>query len=120
MVRLGYEAGGNGNDGTCDIVVYATDRDGEKTEEAWYNALYCGMIHDCGISENYLVLPMTPLKSSLALMKASGNHCSWDPNEDQLYGIVPRRGGKPEDIVWLRADDGKTNHSVVLDWVTKL
>lgn len=106
MVCFGYEAGGDGNDGSCDIVVYTIDKDGKKTEECWYKAPFCGMIHDCGLSENYVVLPMTPLKCSLDRLKKGGNHWAWDPDEDQLYGIVPRRGGKPEDIVWLRADNG--------------
>ncbi|OQE06978.1 hypothetical protein PENVUL_c015G03476 [Penicillium vulpinum] len=110
MVCFGYEAGGNGNDGSCDIVVYTIDPNGKKTEEAWYEAPFCGMIHDCGLSENYLVLPMTPLKSSLDRMKEGGRHWAWDPKEDQLYGIVPRRGGKPEDIAWLRADNGFHGH----------
>jgi carotenoid cleavage dioxygenase-like enzyme len=106
MVCFGYEAGGDGNDGSCDIVVYTIDADGRKTEECWYKAPFCGMIHDCGITKNYVILPMTPLKCSLDRLKKGGNHWAWDPNEDQLYGIVPRRGGKPEDIVWLRADNG--------------
>lgn len=108
MVCFGYEAGRDGNDGSCDIVVYTIDRNGKKTEETWYKAPFCGMIHDCGISANYLVLPMTPLKCSLDRMKAGGNHWAWDPNEDQLYGIVPRRGGRSEDIIWLRANNGKS------------
>jgi carotenoid cleavage dioxygenase-like enzyme len=112
MVCFGYEAGGNGNDGSCDIVVYTIDRDGKKTEEAWYKAPFCGMIHDCGITKNYLILPMTPLKCSLDRMKAGGNHWAWDPNEDQLYGIAPRRGGKSEDIIWLRGDNGKITPSI--------
>jgi carotenoid cleavage dioxygenase-like enzyme len=107
MVCFGYEAGGNGNDGSCDIVVYTIDKHGRKTEETWYKAPFCGIIHDCGISENYLVLPMTPLKCSHDRLKKGGNHWAWDPNEDQMYGIVPRRGGKPDDIVWLRADNGR-------------
>jgi carotenoid cleavage dioxygenase-like enzyme len=106
MVCYGYEAGGNGNDGSCDIVVYTIDADGKKIEEAWYKAPFCGMIHDCGLTKNYLVLPMTPLKCSADRLKKGGNHWAWDPNEDQLYGIVPRRGGKPEDIIWLRGDNG--------------
>jgi len=65
------------------------------------------MIHDCGISDHYVVLPVTPLKCSMNRMKKGGNHWAWDPNEDQWYGIVPRRGGRPEDIVWLRAENGK-------------
>ena len=87
-------------------VVYTLDADGKKTEETWYKAPFCGVIYDCAITENYLVLPMTPLKCSLDRMKKGGNHWAWDPKEDQLYGIVPRRGGKFEDIVWLRADNG--------------
>ncbi|KAK7709615.1 transcriptional regulatory protein rco1 [Botryosphaeria dothidea] len=110
MVCFGYEAGGDGNDGSCDIVVYTIDKDGKKTEECWYKAPFCGMIHDCGLSENYVVLPMTPLKCSLDRLKKGGNHWAWDPDEDQLYGIVPRRGGKPEDIVWLRADNAFHGH----------
>ncbi|OJD31432.1 carotenoid oxygenase [Diplodia corticola] len=110
MVCFGYEAGGDGNDASCDIVVYTIDKDGKKTEECWYKAPFCGMIHDCGISENYVVLPMTPLKCSLDRLKKGGNHWAWDPDEDQLYGIVPRRGGKPDDIIWLRADNGFHGH----------
>jgi len=106
MICFAYEAGGNGQDGSCDIVVYTIDADGKKTEETWYKAPFCGMIHDCGISKDYVVLPMTPLKCSLSRLEKGGNHWAWDPNEDQWYGIVPRRGGKPEDIVWLRADNG--------------
>lgn len=106
IVCFGYEAGGNGNDGSCDIVVYTIAKDGKKTEECWYKAPFCGMIHDMGLSENFVVLPMTPIKCSPDRLKKGGNHFAWDPNEDQLYGIVPRRGGKPKDIVWLRAPNG--------------
>lgn len=107
MVCFGYEAGGDGHDASCDIVVYTVAANGKKTEETWYKAPFCGMIHDCGISKNYVVLPMTPLKCSIERMKAGGNHWAWDPNEDQWYGVVPRRGGKSEDIVWFRADNGE-------------
>jgi len=106
MVCYGYEAGGNGYDASCDIVVYTIDKDGKKTEECWYKAPFCGMIHDCAITKNYLILPLTPIKVNAERLKKGGNHFAWDPDEDQWYGIVPRRNGKPEDIVWLRADNG--------------
>lgn len=106
MVCYGYEAGGNGYDASCDIVVYTIDKDGKKTEECWYKAPFCGMIHDCAITKNYLILPHTPIKVNAERLKKGGNHFAWDPDEDQWYGIVPRRNGKPEDIVWLRADNG--------------
>jgi carotenoid cleavage dioxygenase-like enzyme len=107
MVAFAYAAGGDGNDASCDIVVYTINPNGKKTEEAWYKSPFCGMIHDCAITKNYLILPLTPLKCSLDRLKRGGNHWAWDPNEDQFYGIVPRRGGKPDDIVWLRADNGE-------------
>ena len=106
MVCFGYDVGGNGNDASCDIVVYTIDADGRKTEECWYKSPFCGMIHDCGISENYLVLSLTPLKCSLDRLKKGGNHWAWDPDEDQWYGVIPRRNGKPEDILWFRSDNG--------------
>lgn len=106
MVCFGYEAGGDGHDASCDIVVYTIDANGKKTEETWYQAPFCGVIHDCGVSKNWIVLPMTPLKCSLDRLKKGGHHWAWDPNEDQWYGIVPRRRGKSEDIKWFRADNG--------------
>lgn len=108
MICFGYEAGGDGNDGSCDIVVYTINADGKKTEEAWYQSPFCGMIHDCGISKNYVVLPLTPLKCSVDRLKSGGNHWAWDPAESQWYGIVPRRNGKPDDIKWFRAENGET------------
>lgn len=108
MICFAYEAGGNGNDGSRQIAVWTIDADGVKTQEAWYEAPFCGMIHDCGITKNYVVLPMTPLKCNPERLEKGGNHWAWDPKEDQWYGIVPRRrNGKPEDIIWFRSDNGK-------------
>ncbi len=115
MVGFAYEAGGNGCDASRDIVVYTIDKDGKKTEECWYKAPFSGMIHDCGLTDNYVVLPLTPLKISLSRLKRGGNHFAWDPKEDQLYGIVPRRGGKPEDVVWLRATNGRLSRFLAYD-----
>lgn len=113
MVAFAYEAGGDGHDASCDIVVWTFDpATGKKTEEAWYKAPFCGMIHDAALTKNYLVLPMNPLVADYERIKKGGNHWAWDPKRDQYYGIVPRRGGKPEDIVWLRADNGERTNSL--------
>ncbi|KAJ5817051.1 hypothetical protein N7447_009284 [Penicillium robsamsonii] len=112
MVCYGYEAGGNGNDGSRDIVVYTINADGVKTEECWYKAPFCGIIHDCGVSKNWVVLPMTPLKCNKASLAKGENHWAWDAKEDQWYGIVPRRGGKPEDIRWFRSKNAFQGHTV--------
>ncbi|KAL2151687.1 hypothetical protein VTH82DRAFT_6785 [Thermothelomyces myriococcoides] len=59
---------------------------------------------------NWVVLPLTPLKMDLERMKRGGNKFAWDPNEDQWYGVVPRRGAKSDDIIWFRADNGFHGH----------
>ncbi|KAI0180155.1 carotenoid oxygenase [Hypoxylon sp. FL1284] len=110
MVCFAYEAGSDGADCGVDVAAWTFDADGRKTEELWFKAPFSGMIHDCGISKNWLVLPLTPLKTSLDRLKAGGNKFAWDPNEDQVYGLVPRRGGKPEDVKWFRADNGFHGH----------
>ncbi len=106
MVCFAYEAGGDGADCSVDVAVWTVDKDGKKTEECWYKAPFAGMIHDCGISKDWVVLALTPIKMDADRMKRGGNKFAWDPNEDQWYGVVPRRGGKPEDIIWFRADNG--------------
>ena len=106
MLCFAYEAGGDGSDCSLDIAVWTIDADGKKTEECWYKAPFAGMIHDCGVSKNYMVLPLTPLKASLDRVKSGGNKFAWDPNEDQWYGLVPRRNAKSDDIKWFRADNG--------------
>jgi hypothetical protein len=42
---------GNGNDGSCDIVVYTIDRNGKKTEKTWYKNHFA-VLSMTGISEN--------------------------------------------------------------------
>lgn len=54
MVAFAYEAGGNCQDASRDIVVWTIDKDGRKTEECWYKAPFCDFIHDCSITNEEL------------------------------------------------------------------
>jgi len=74
MVAFAYAASGDGQDANCDLAAWTFDQTGAKTQEAFYKAPFCGMIHDAALTENYLILPLTPLKASLARLKAGGNH----------------------------------------------
>ncbi|KAJ9198734.1 hypothetical protein DTO021D3_5692 [Paecilomyces variotii] len=110
MVAFAYEAGGNGQDASRDIVIWTIDKEGRKTEECWYQAPFCGFIHDCTITKNYVILPLTPLKVSLDRLREGGNHFAWDPNENQIYGVFPRRNAKPEDARWYRGPNAFQGH----------
>lgn len=53
MVCFAYEAGGDGNDGSRDVVMWTVDGDtGTVVEEVWFEAPFAGMVHDMGLSEN--------------------------------------------------------------------
>lgn len=111
LLCFGYEAGGNGNDASRDIIVCTIGPDGKKTSEAWYEAPYAGYIHDFGFTENWVILPLTPLKADIEKMKKGGNHWTWDPTEFAYFGIAPRRGGtKKEDMVWVRTKNCFQGH----------
>lgn len=106
MVCFAYEAGPLAGLCSVDCVVWTIDEGtGRKLGERWFKAPFAGMIHDCGVSENYVVLPLTPLKMDLERMKAGGEKFAWDPEEDQWYGVVPR-DDKQGGVVWFRADNG--------------
>ncbi|KAK3347383.1 carotenoid oxygenase, partial [Neurospora tetraspora] len=112
MVCFAYEAGGEPGDCSVDCVVWTIDEEtGKKLGERWFKAPFAGMIHDCGVSENWVVLPLTPLKMDLERMKRGGEKFAWDPEEDQWYGVVPRDGNDENgEVVWFRADNGFHGH----------
>ncbi|KAK8095336.1 hypothetical protein PG999_013358 [Apiospora kogelbergensis] len=112
MLCFAYEAGGDGADCSADVAVWTIGaEDGKVKDEVWFKAPFAGMIHDCGVSANYIVLPLTPLKMSLERLKSGGNKFAWDPHEDQWYGLVPRHGAKAEDVKWFRADNERRRKS---------
>ena len=88
LVVFGYEAKGPA---TKDIVTYALDRDGHKTEELWIEAPWCTVIHDCVITRNWLVLLLWPYEASLERMKAGGHHWAYTPDRPVCFVVVPRR-----------------------------
>ncbi|KZO94314.1 putative carotenoid cleavage dioxygenase [Calocera viscosa TUFC12733] len=107
MVCYGYEAKG---EGSKDIVVYNIDKEGKKTDEVWVKAPWCGMIHDIGITKNYIIFPLTPITVDVDRVKRGGNHFAWQPTLDQAYGILPRRGAKSEDMKWFYANNAFHGH----------
>ncbi len=108
MIAFGYQAKG---DATRDIVVYEFDRTGRKLWEAWIEAPFAGMIHDCGVTQNYIIFPLIPLTTDLAILKDGGPHFQWQPGMDQYYGVMPR-GGEARDVRWFRAPNGFQGHTV--------
>lgn len=108
MITMGYEAKG---DSTTDIAYYLFDKDGKKLEECWVNAPYAGMMHDMAATEKWIIFPLTPLKSvSVDLLKQGHKHFAWDEHKPLVFGILPRRNPKPEDVRWYTFQNAFFGH----------
>ena len=59
---IGYAYAAKGEASPTTSPIYTFDKYGKKTREIWFKGPHPGMIHDCGVSENYIVLPHDPAR----------------------------------------------------------
>ncbi len=59
------------------------------------------MIHDCTITERYLVLVLAPVVFDLDAMAKGGNVLAWRPELGTRIVCIPRDGGPPK---WMHTD----------------
>jgi carotenoid cleavage dioxygenase-like enzyme len=106
MIGFGYEAKGFGSD---DIAVYAIDKDGNISWEAWIKVPYVGMVHDFAVTQKHIAFLVIPMAYDLAQMKAEGVHFSWDSKLPTWFGVM-RRGGDGSDIRWFEGPERCATH----------
>lgn len=108
LVGYAYAAKG---EATKDLAYYAFDSQGRKTRELWFEGPHASMIHDCGLSERYLVLAMIPQLMDLERIKRGGILFQWEKSVDQVYVVIPRDGEK-KDVRFFRAPNGFPGHVI--------
>jgi carotenoid cleavage dioxygenase len=108
LVGYAYAAKG---EASKDLAYYAFDRQGRKTRELWFEGPHASMIHDCGLSEHYLVLAMIPQLMDLERIRRGGILFQWEPGVDQVYVVIPR-DGEVKDIRFFRAPNGFPGHVI--------
>jgi carotenoid cleavage dioxygenase len=108
MVAFGYAAKG---ECTRDIAYYVIDKTGKVTHRAWLEAPVAAMIHDCAVTEHYTIFPIMPYTSSLERLERGGLHFQFEPEMEQIFGVMPRYG-TGEQVRWFRAPPGFTGHTV--------
>lgn len=59
------------------------------------------MIHDCVITERYLVLVLAPVVFDLAAMGTGGDVLAWKPEQGTRIACIPRDGSE---VRWLHTD----------------
>ncbi|KAF7859509.1 uncharacterized protein EAF02_010957 [Botrytis sinoallii] len=97
LVVFGYEAKGLA---TLDVVTYTLDAQGKKVEELWVKSPWCAFIHDCAITENWLILVCWCFEADIERMKKGGQHWAWDYEKPATFIVVPRRKSTPLPDGW--------------------
>jgi carotenoid cleavage dioxygenase-like enzyme len=108
LIGYAYAAKGEATD---DIAVYSFDKHGKKLWEVWFKSPYPGMIHECAISENYVILPLIPQVMSLDRIKSGGIIFQWEPTLDHVYIVIPR-GGEAKDVRFFNAPNAMPGHVI--------
>ena len=99
MITMGYQAKG---DSTTDVAYFLFDKNGKKLEECWVNAPYSGSMHDMAATNKWIVFTLTPLETaSVEMLEKGYKHFAWNEDKPLVFGILPRRNPKPEDVRWF-------------------
>ena len=108
MVAIGYAASGLCTD---DVTYYEVSPDGELIREKWFKVPYYCMMHDFGITEDYLVLHIVPSIGSWERLEKGLPHFGFDTTLPVYLGVIPRRDDlKEEDIRWFKRGNCFASH----------
>lgn len=107
MVTFGYEAEGLASNA---IWIYIIDRSGKVTSERKLRAPYLSMVHDIAISQNYILIPVYGMVSSMDRLREGKVHWGWDSNRPSYIGVLPRNGDAA-DVRWFRGGEMAMVHT---------
>lgn len=101
LVVFGYEAKGLA---TKDVVVYALDKTGQKTQEIWVKAPWCAFIHDCAITPNWVILFLWPFEANMDRMKQGKQHWAWNYDLPATFMVIPRKDDSGARYSWKKGE----------------
>jgi carotenoid cleavage dioxygenase len=106
MLAFGYAAKGLC---TRDMVFYVISPEGEITREIWFEIPYYCMMHDFGITEDYVIFHVVPIVGSWQRLEAGLPHFGFDRGKPVHLGVLPREG-EAKDIRWFSAPTCFASH----------
>lgn len=108
MVAIGYAASGLCTD---DVTYMEIAPSGELIREVWFKVPYYCMMHDFGVTEDYLVLHIVPSIGSWERLEQGKPHFGFDTTMPVYLGVIPRRDEvSAEDIRWFKRDNCFASH----------
>lgn len=106
MVTYGYEAEGLASNA---IWIYTIAADGTVTSERKIAAPYLSMVHDIAISQNYILIPVYGMVSSMERLREGKVHWGWDDTVPSYIGVMPRHGNG--EVVWIAGPEMAMVHT---------
>ncbi len=93
-----------------DVCYYEISPEGRVTHHAWFQVPYYSMLHDWGVTRDYVIFPIIPVCGvGEEALKAGKPHYAWDSSKDIFLGVMPR-GGEGADIRWFKAPNQFCSH----------
>jgi carotenoid cleavage dioxygenase-like enzyme len=106
MIGFGYDAKGIA---TPDVAYYVIGPDGEVKHETWFQVPYSNLMHDFGVTQDYVIFLVVPVCSSLERARQGAPTFGWDASKDVFVGIMPRYGSGA-DLRWFRGPNCFCSH----------
>ena len=88
---------------TKDMCYFEIDPQGKVVLEVPFENKYYCMMHDFGVTEDYVVFHTVPIVSSWDRLKAGLPHFGFDTTLPVWLGVLPRHGGTAKDLRWFKA-----------------
>ncbi|MGH9715258.1 MAG: carotenoid oxygenase family protein [Candidatus Acidiferrales bacterium] len=108
MICYGYEASGLE---TNDVFLYTIDKNGNVTREVRFKVPYISMVHDIGLTEKHVIIPIFGFVTSMDRLKEGKVHWGWDSGKPAYVGVIPR-DGEAKDMRWFKGPKGATVHTL--------
>ena len=85
------------------IELYFIDADGTLSRTEQFEAPYPSMVHDCLLSEHYVIFTICPMVCDWDRVKAGEAFFHWDDRLPTMVGVVPRAPGAAGNVRWFNA-----------------
>ena len=107
MIAFGFAAKGLYS---RDVCYYEISPEGRVTHSVWFELPYYCMLHDWGVTRDYVVFPVIPVCGvGEEALKAGRPHYAWDSSKPIHLGVLPR-GGEAKDLRWFTAPNQFCSH----------
>lgn len=109
LVGFGFAAKG---EFTTDTVYFEVSPAGKVIHEAWFQMPYFAELHDCGVTQDYIVFPLVPIMGcGEERLKQGTTYYGWDPQREIHLGVLPRFG-RGDQVRWFKAPNQFTSHKM--------